>query len=88
MLTMQDCLANCDLPEDVVNVIAHHKHQYGLAAISFANHLIRSDDGEQKVCDILADELRHSGSMGGSRHVRSVLEEYLQQYPECRASIR
>ncbi len=88
MLTFSDCLSYCGLNEDEINVIAHHERITELAAIEFADSLLHTQDGEQRICDILADEMRHAEAMHHTRNVaylRAVLTRYLESHPRCSA---
>ncbi|MDH3638833.1 MAG: hypothetical protein OES09_10285 [Gammaproteobacteria bacterium] len=88
MLTFSDCLSYCGLTEDEINVIAHHERITELVAIEFADSLLHTRDGEQQICDILADEMHHAEAMSHTRnvvYVRAVLDHYLESHPRCSA---
>ena len=42
MLSLQDCLALCELTEDEVRAIAQHEHIPEIAAAEMGNYLARS----------------------------------------------
>ncbi|MDH3281834.1 MAG: hypothetical protein OEQ18_12015 [Gammaproteobacteria bacterium] len=88
MLTFSDCLGYCGLAEDEIDVIARHERITELAAIEYADSLLHTLDGEQKICDILADEMHHAEAMRHTRNVaylRMVLNHYLELHPRCSA---
>ncbi len=86
MLTFSDCLAYCGLTEDEISVIAHHERITELAAIELADSLLHTREGEQRICDILADEMHHAETLRHTRHIahlRTVLDHYLEGHPGC-----
>ena len=85
MLTFSDCLSYCGLTEDEVGVIAHHEQISELAAIAFADKLLHTPGGEQKICDILANEMHHAKTTRRVVYLREVLDGYLKSHPRCTA---
>ena len=45
MLSLEDCLALCELSEDEVLAIAHHEHLPEIAAAELGNYLCHTPEG-------------------------------------------
>lgn len=86
MLTYDDCLGLCDCTEGEIKAIARHERLTGLAAIEYAEYLLNTDDGEQRICDILVDEIRHAEANQDPKamaELLGVLDHYLLAHPAC-----
>ena len=53
MLSLEDCLALCELSEDEVLAIAHHEHVPEIAAAELGNYLIHTPEGEMRIKAII-----------------------------------
>ncbi|MSP49512.1 MAG: hypothetical protein EXQ95_09320 [Alphaproteobacteria bacterium] len=57
MLTREDCLALCDVEEDVVDAIAEHEHIPTIVATELGHYLVHSPDGELRIRRIILDDI-------------------------------
>ena len=86
MLTLQDCLALCELTEDEVLAIAEHEHIPEIAAAELGNYLMRSPGGELCVKSIIRDDLAHARACGNRQRELAlllVLHNFILQHPRC-----
>lgn len=86
MLTVEDCIALCELSEDEVLAIAQHEHIPAVAAAELANYLLRTRDGELCIKAIIRDDIAHA--VARSDRVRelalkAVLRNFVLQHPRC-----
>jgi hypothetical protein len=86
MLTLQDCVALCDLSEDEVLAIAEHEHIPEIAAAELGNYLVRSPAGEVCIKSMIRDDLaaaRAAGDRTRELALRLVLHNFMMQHPRC-----
>lgn len=87
MITLNDCIAMCDLPEEVVLAIAEHDHLPEVAACALAQYMLRQADGPARIRDIIIDDVKAAQARGDRAHVQSllhVLHHFLKEHPEAR----
>jgi hypothetical protein len=85
-LTFDDCVGLCDLSEAEILAIAAHEHLPALAALELGSYLVRSPDGEQRVKEIIRDDLAAAASSGDRPRMlalKSVLRDYILNHPRC-----
>jgi len=86
MLSLEDCLALCDLSEEEVLAIAHHEHIPEMAAVQLGNYLVRTSDGEMRIKSIIRDDIaeaRMAGDRARELALRLVLRNFVLQHPCC-----
>jgi hypothetical protein len=86
MLSLEDCLAMCDLTEDEVLAIAEHEHIPEIAAAELANYLVQAPDGEMKIKAIIRDDIAAAARRGDAHHaltLKLVLRNFVLQHPGC-----
>jgi hypothetical protein len=84
MITLEDCLAFCGLTEEEVLAIAEHEHIPEIAAAALAEYLARQEHGEDRIRDMIVDDIRTSQQRGDCVHVRTllhVLHHFLRTHP-------
>ena len=86
MLTLEDCIALCELSEDEVHAIAQHEHIPEIAAAEFAHYLLHRPNGEVAIKGMIRDDIADATSR--SDHVRAlalkaVLHKFILQHPSC-----
>ena len=64
MLSLEDCLALCELTEEEVLAIAHHEHLPEIAAAELGNYLIRTPAGEKRIKSIIRDDIAEARAAG------------------------
>jgi hypothetical protein len=86
MLSLQDCLALCELSEDEVLAIAHHEHLPEIAAAELGNYLIHTPEGEMKIKAIIRDDIAEAHASGDRTHelaLKVMLRNFVLQHPRC-----
>lgn len=87
MITLEDCVAMCGLTEEEVLAIAEHEHIPEMAATALAQYLTDQDHGEEKIRDMIVDDIRAGQARNDRQHVLSllhVLHHFLRTHPEAR----
>ena len=64
MLSLEDCLALCELTEEEVLAIAHHEHIPEIAATQLGNYLVRTPEGERRIMSIIRDDIAEAHGIG------------------------
>jgi hypothetical protein len=85
MLTLQDCLALCELTDDEVDAIAEHEHIPEIAAVELGNYLVVRSDGRRRIKQIILDDIAAALSRGNRRHalkLELVLKMFCDTHPE------
>jgi hypothetical protein len=86
MITLEDCLAMCDLSEAEVLAIAEHEHIPEIAATALAQNLLCQDHGAEKIRNILCDDIRAARARKDRHHALElfmVLRHFLSTHPEA-----
>ena len=86
MLSLEDCLALCELTEDEVLAIAEHEHIPEMAAIELGNYLVHLPGGEMRVKSIIRDDIaaaRACGDCARELALKLVLRNFVLQHPSC-----
>jgi hypothetical protein len=86
MLSLEDCLALCDLSEEEVLAIAHHERIPEIAAAELGNYLVHSPGGEMKIKSIIRDDLaeaRARGDWAREMALRLMLRDFVLNHPAC-----
>lgn len=86
VLTLEDCIALCELSEEEVLAIAEHEHIPEIAAAEFANYVLQTPDGELCIKAMIRDDIAHA--IARSDRVRelvlkAVLRNFVLQHPRC-----
>ena len=86
MITLEDCLAFCDLTEEEVLAIAEHEHMPEMAAIAYGQYLMNQEGGTSDICKIIVDDIRAAQQKGDRAHVQTllhVLHHFIRSHPEA-----
>jgi hypothetical protein len=86
MITLQDCIALCDLDEAEVLAIAEHEHIPEIAAAALAQYLLSRPHGAENIRDMLRDDIRAALGRGDRPHARELfmaLRHFLSCHPEA-----
>jgi hypothetical protein len=86
MLTLEDCLALCELSEEEVLAIAHHEHLPEIAAAELGNYLIHTPDGEMRIKAIIRDDIAEARAHGERMRelaLKLMLRNFVLQHPRC-----
>ena len=86
MITLEDCLAMCDLTEAEVLAIAEHEHIPEIAATALGHYLLCQDHGTETIRDMLRDDIRAALARNDRDHARELfmaLRHFLSTHPEA-----
>lgn len=86
MLSLEDCLALCELSEDEVLAIARHEHIPEIAAAELGNYLVRTPGGEMQIKNIIRDDIAEARSCGDRMRelgLKLMLRNFVLQHPRC-----
>ena len=86
MLTLEDCVALCNLSEDEVLAIAEHEHIPEMAAAEMGNYLLCCPDGELRIKAIIRDDIAAaiaSGNRARELGLKALLRNFVLQHPRC-----
>ena len=85
MLTLQDCLALCDLNEGEIKAIAEHEHIPQIIAAELGYYLVRSPDGVPMIRRMILDDILHARKTGNDtkrRKLLLVLKHFVETHPQ------
>jgi len=86
MLTLEDCLALCELSEEEVLAIAEHEHIPEIAALELGNYLVHSAEGELCIKAMIKDDIAAATTRGSWDHalaLKLLLRNFVLQHPRC-----
>ena len=86
MLTIDDCIALCQLSEDEVLAIAEHQRIPEIAATELANYLLCRPDGELTIKTIIRDDITSAISRCDRRRelaLKAMLRNFVLEHPRC-----
>ena len=85
MLTLQDCLALCDLTEAEILAIADHEHLPEIVALELGNYLVHRPDGVPAIKRIILDDIAEADRRGDKQRaltLKLVLRHFVQTHPQ------
>lgn len=83
MLSLEDCLALCELTEEEVLAIAHHERLPEIAAAELGNYLVHSPEGEKRIKSIIRDDIAEARARGDRMRelaLKLVLRHYIEKH--------
>jgi hypothetical protein len=86
MITLEDCLAFCDLTREEVRAIAEHEHLPEPAAIAFGQYMLHSEGGPETIGAMIIGDIRGAQRRRDKQHVQTllhVLHHFIRRYPEA-----
>lgn len=90
MLTLEDCLAFCDLTEEEVLAIAEHEHLPELPAIAMGQYMLAQEHGTEEIFKMIAEDIRDAQKRRDTEHVITllhVLHHFVRAHPEAAPKI-
>ena len=84
MLSLEDCLALCELTEDEVLAIAQHENIPEIAAAELGNYLVRTPQGELRIKTIIREDIaaaRACGDRARELALKLVLRGFVRRHP-------
>ena len=88
MITLEDCIALCGLTEQEVQAIGEHEHVPAIAAAAMASYLLKEPHGEEKIRDMIRDDIRAALQRDDRIHARDLfmtLRHFLDVHPSARS---
>jgi hypothetical protein len=88
MISLEDCIAMCDLTEAEILAIAEHEHIPEIAAAALGNYLLSRNHGAEEIRDMLRDDIRAALGRNDRDHARELfmaLWHFLSTHPEAAA---
>ncbi len=86
MLTLEDCIAFCDLTEEEILAIAEHENMPGIAAVACGQYLLNEKDGTERICRMIVDDVRDAQRRNDRTQVQTllhVLHHFLRSHPDA-----
>ena len=86
MLSLEDCLALCELTEDEVLAIAEHEHIPEMAALELGNYLVHLPGGERRIKGMIRDDLAAARACGDRMRelgLKVMLRNFVLNHPRC-----
>jgi hypothetical protein len=86
MLSLEDCIALCDLTEEEVLAIAQHEHIPEMAATELGNYLLRTPEGELSIKSMIRNDLAVARARNERERVlvlKALLRNFVLQHPRC-----
>jgi hypothetical protein len=87
MLTLQDCLALCELTEDEVLAIAEHENLTEIAALELGNYLVHTPAGERRIKAMIVEDIDAARARDDVRHA-ALLKLVLKHFVETHAAAK
>jgi hypothetical protein len=87
MLTLEDCLALCDLSEEEVLAIAEHEHIPEIAAIELGNYLVHTPEGERRIKAMIVEDIDAARARDDVRHA-ALLKLVLKHFVDAHAAAK
>jgi hypothetical protein len=87
MLTLQDCLALCELTEDEVLAIAEHENLTEIAALELGNYLVHTPAGERRIKAMIVEDIDAARARDDVRHA-ALLKLVLKHFVDAHAAAK
>ena len=88
MISLEDCIAFCDLSEAEILAVAEHEHIPEIAAVALADYLLHQEHGAETIRDMLRDDIRAALARHDRQHARELfmaLRHFLSTHPDAAA---
>ena len=89
MITLEDCIALCGLTEQEVHAIGEHEHVPAIVAAAMASYLLKEPHGEEKIRDMIRDDIREALKRDDRIHARELLmtlRHFLDVHPSAKSA--
>ena len=86
MLTLEDCIALCELSEEEVLAIAEHEHIPEIAAVELGNYLVHTPEGERCIKVMIREDIAAAAARGDRNRelaLRLLIRNFILQHPRC-----
>jgi hypothetical protein len=85
VLTLEDCLALCELSEDEVDAIAEHEQLSQSVAIELGHYLIQGPDGQLLIQRMIVDDIsaaRQRGDLARAARLKRTLRRSIEAHTQ------
>jgi hypothetical protein len=86
MLTLEDCIAYCNLTKEEIDAIAEHEHLPEIIALELGNYLVHSEQGVPMIRRMILDDIavaeRHGKELRALQ-LKAVLRHFIQTHPQA-----
>ena len=89
MLTLEDCVALCQLTKEEVDAISEHEHLPDIIAAELGNYLVHSADGQVLIRRMIVDDIGHARARGDFNRMSlliGILRHYIETHPQARGA--
>ena len=86
MLTIEDCIALCELSRAEVSAIAEHERVPEIAAAELGNYLTHCTNGEVRIKAMIRDDIAHAAACGNRMRelaLKAMLRDFILRHPGC-----
>lgn len=86
MLSLEDCIALCELSEEEVLTIARHEHIPEIAAVELGHYLVQTPAGAMRIKAIIRDDIAAACARGERTRelaLKLLLRNFVVQHPRC-----
>ncbi|MBL27427.1 MAG: hypothetical protein CMM50_07760 [Rhodospirillaceae bacterium] len=83
MLSIEDCIALCELTEAEVDAIAEHEHLPEIIAAELGAYLCHAPDGSARIRAMIRDDIRQALAEGDVEHASklvAVLRHFIETH--------
>jgi hypothetical protein len=86
MLTIEDCIALCELSPEEVRAIAAHEQIPEIAAAELGSYLVQCTGGELRIKAMIREDIAHAITTGDRMRelaLKMMLREFVLRHPKC-----
>lgn len=76
MISLEDCIALCDLTPEEVAAIAEHEHVPSISAAALGAYLLHSERGGEAIKRMIHDDIRTAIAAGDAHRARQLVHTY------------
>lgn len=83
MLTLEDCIAHCDLSEEEIEAIAEHERVPEMIALLMGDYLVHTPEGVPCIRRMILDDIRAAEARGDKAHalrLKLVLRHFVETH--------
>ena len=87
MLTFDDCLGLCELPEEEILALREHEHLPDIVALEMADYLMHGPDGTHRISRMIEDDILEANRRGDVAHaarLKLTLKHFVETHPSRR----
>jgi len=85
MISVEDCIAMCELTREEIAAIAEHEHLSEVGAAAFAEYMMHAPKGPETVRAMIVEDIRAAMERQDRDHARELLHalrHFEKEHPE------